>query len=222
MPHEELSIIDEQQKLGTNVQTDLLGVFEVPATAGAWRITWSRVVGRQRISTVVQRRDGSTEESEQDAKRMVGERLGVLTCDPQAAVPTGMDAKGKSDPRLSFRDQRLAPLQVVIGTVAAVLGIVALAAGIAGYFRGVLVWPMRLLAFAAAALLLYPGEGFRLGDLRVGYTDLAGLAVIVGIVLLGGRRPSDSRPAANRQPAGLTPDRVTRADEQDTADESSV
>ena len=73
----------------------------------------------------------------------------------------------------------LAPLSAVIGPfVVGVLGVTAFAAGLAGYLFGALSLPLRVLAFAAAALLLAPGPVVTFAGLAVPLLDVSGLALL--------------------------------------------
>lgn len=75
------------------------------------------------------------------------------------------------NPELLFQGS---PLGVVKALVTALIGIYALSCSIEGYMKKSLVWPFRVLLFAAALLLI---------DSRL-WTDAAGLVIVVGIYLL--------------------------------------
>ena len=85
-------------------------------------------------------------------------------------------------PQLLFLEPvtgELAPLTAVIGPfVVAVLGVMAFAAGLAGFLFAPLSRPLRVLAFASAALLLAPGPEVPLGGVAVPVLDVAGLALL--------------------------------------------
>lgn len=193
--------------------TDERGGFQLPARAATWRVDWLRFEPVEDESA----NDSEDSDTGDAADQAVGgegsggesgittevrlailnrERLGVLTCDPEARVAedesaaktAAVGAAKSEDPRLTFKDQRLSILQVVMGTTAAVLGIVALAAGIAGYLRGPMGVAWRVLAFVAAALMLYPGEGFRLSGVNIGYGDLAGMGIFLVLMAFGSRK----------------------------------
>ncbi len=67
---------------------------------------------------------------------------------------------------------------VAVAVTAAVLGVLALAMGLTGYLRSRLSVPVRVLAFAAAGLLLLP-------HLQVAGRDVGLLVNLIGLVLLG-------------------------------------
>ena len=67
------------------------------------------------------------------------------------------------------------PLGIVKALLTAVIGIYALSCSIEGYMRKPLHWALRALLFAAALLLIDSGL----------WTDLAGLAIVAGMYLLG-------------------------------------
>lgn len=165
------------------VTTSPTGEFQLPPEVTTWRLVL--------VTDQTGESQASVSETDSASKDPVRLTLGDLTFDPQAVE----SEDGGADPRVRFVDRRLPALQIVSGTVAAALGIVALAAGIAGYLRGPLPLVLRLASFAAAALLLYPGAGFTVGGVRVGLTDLIGVAVLVGVVLVNRAAPAPTAAA---------------------------
>ena len=89
-------------------------------------------------------------------------------------------------PQLLFLDPvsgDFAAFTTVVGPfVVGALGVTAFAAGLAGYLLNPLSLALRVLAFAAAALLLAPGPTVALGGLAVPVLDAAGLALLVLLV----------------------------------------
>ncbi len=71
---------------------------------------------------------------------------------------------------------------VAVSTAIAVIGIVSLAAGLAGYFRRPLTVWERLLAFAAAGALLFPGYANLIEGLRVTASDVVGALLFLALV----------------------------------------
>ncbi len=68
-----------------------------------------------------------------------------------------------------------------LGIVTAIVGMFGVSMGLEGFFRGRLIWPLRLFAIAGGLLLIYPGI----------LTDVIGVLIVGGIVALkwlGGRR----------------------------------
>ncbi len=98
-------------------------------------------------------------------------------------------------PELLFLDPAtggLASLTSVAGPlVVGVLGVTAFAAGLAGYLRGPLSTPLRILAFVAAALLLAPGPSVSVVGLAIPVLDAGGFvlfALLVGASASAARR----------------------------------
>lgn len=78
-------------------------------------------------------------------------------------------------------------VMIVLQTLAAAIGIIALASGLAGYFRGSLSIFSRVLMFASASLLLYPGRnGIEAGPAVFYYTDLIGFVLFAVLAALPG------------------------------------
>jgi TRAP transporter 4TM/12TM fusion protein len=73
-----------------------------------------------------------------------------------------------------------AALDVVGAVVLAVLGIVPFAAGIAGYLFTSLSPALRLLLFAASALLLLPGGSIQIGGVELSLLGIGGLVLLAG------------------------------------------
>jgi TRAP-type uncharacterized transport system fused permease subunit len=73
-------------------------------------------------------------------------------------------------------------LAVLLSVTAATLGVLALAAAMAGYLFSPLGWPMRMLAFAAAACSLYPDQT-SIGASRISFVDLIGAAILVFVMV---------------------------------------
>jgi hypothetical protein len=71
---------------------------------------------------------------------------------------------------------------VLLSVTAATLGVLALAAAMAGYLFSPLGWPMRMLAFAAAACSLYPDQT-SIGASRISFVDLIGAAILVFVMV---------------------------------------
>ena len=67
---------------------------------------------------------------------------------------------------------------VALAVTAAILGILALAASISGYMFGGMGWALRFVLFAAAMLLLFPGEPIELGPLSVRPFNSAGALIL--------------------------------------------
>ncbi len=63
--------------------------------------------------------------------------------------------------------------EVVQVAITSVLGILALGVGLEGYLKGVVPWPLRIIALAAGLFLIYPGT----------VSDVVGFAVVAGIFL---------------------------------------
>ncbi|MDA1015178.1 MAG: TRAP transporter fused permease subunit [Planctomycetota bacterium] len=153
--------------------TDYQGMFHQQMRSGSWRV-------------VVELGDTSGEGASEPEKIA----LGILDIDPtritQSDGPVNKpgDVEQKVDERALFIDQRLSYTQVVTSSIAAALGIIALAAGIARYFFVPMSLLCRLLAFASAALLLFPDKGFLLGGINFSITDLAGLALLIVVCVL--------------------------------------
>ena len=70
-------------------------------------------------------------------------------------------------------------VSIVYATVIAALGVIALAGGLAGFMFSTLSGVWRVLSFAAAALLLAPGQGFALAGVSVSPLDVAGVVLLV-------------------------------------------
>ncbi len=85
-------------------------------------------------------------------------------------------------------DGELDWMRVFLSVVVAVVGLVPLAASIAGYLRGRLVLWLRLVLFAAAILLLWPGRE------PVGVPQLAGAVVVILVLLAPPRWFTPSAP----------------------------
>ena len=81
-------------------------------------------------------------------------------------------------------------VSVLLAVVPAVLGIVVLAAAIAGYMKRPLSLPVRLLAFVAAALLLFPDQGLVVAGQNLSISDLVGLVLFVVVFGIGSRPES--------------------------------
>lgn len=75
--------------------------------------------------------------------------------------------------------------EIVLGSITAVLGSVALGSGLMGYFLTRLNWPMRIVLLIAGFGLIKPGV----------YTDLFGLAVLVGLYLWQQKARREATPA---------------------------
>lgn len=86
-------------------------------------------------------------------------------------------------------------LAVLLSVTAATLGVLALAGGMAGYLFSPLVWPMRLLLFAAAACSLYPDQA-SLGASRISVIDLIGAAILVSVMVASYRSSHRATAAA--------------------------
>ena len=59
-------------------------------------------------------------------------------------------------------------LEVIQLVITAIIGILGLGVGLEGYFKGTLIWPLRIVSIAAGLLLLVPGT----------WTDIAGIVVL--------------------------------------------
>jgi TRAP transporter 4TM/12TM fusion protein len=103
------------------------------------------------------------------------------------------------------------PVAVLHAFSAAVVGILALAAGLAGYLRHPVSWPVRILLFASAALLLAPIT--QIGAVRVGLSvDLLGATLFLAVALVNFFRgrgdstqpatPTDSATSSTAQAVG--------------------
>ena len=77
-------------------------------------------------------------------------------------------------------DATLASLALPL--VMAILGVTSFAAAIAGQFRNPLALPLRLLMFAAAALLLAPGPSVAVAGLQVPVFNTAGIVLFGSVV----------------------------------------
>ena len=78
--------------------------------------------------------------------------------------------------------------RVAAAVAVAVVGILAFAGGIAGHLRRNLGTASRTVLFAAAALALVPAKGAQLGGLGISWWNLAGVALVAGVVTLVGRQ----------------------------------
>jgi TRAP transporter 4TM/12TM fusion protein len=67
---------------------------------------------------------------------------------------------------------------IALAVTAAILGILALAASISGYMFCAMGWALRLVLFAAAMLLLFPGEPIELGPLSIPPFNSAGALIL--------------------------------------------
>ena len=67
---------------------------------------------------------------------------------------------------------------VALAVTAAILGILALAASISGYMFCAMGWALRLVLFAAAMLLLFPGEPIVLGPVSIPPFNSAGALIL--------------------------------------------
>jgi TRAP transporter 4TM/12TM fusion protein len=76
---------------------------------------------------------------------------------------------------------------IAYATVIAALGVCALAAGLAGFMFSVLTGAQRALSFAAAALLLAPGQGIELFGVRILILDVAGI-ILLALLAVSSRR----------------------------------
>ena len=89
-------------------------------------------------------------------------------------------------PQLLFLDPatgELASVAAVVGPLlVGVLGVAAFAAGLAGYLFSALPLSLRVLAFAAAALLLAPGPTMALAGLAVPILDVSGFVLLAALV----------------------------------------
>ena len=79
--------------------------------------------------------------------------------------------------------------QATLGSLAfplamAILGVTSFAAAIAGQFRHPLALPLRLLMFAAAALLLAPGPSAAVAGLQIPLFNAAGIALFGSVLVL--------------------------------------
>ena len=81
-------------------------------------------------------------------------------------------------------------------TAIAALGVLALAAGLAGFMFHPLTAVQRLFSFAAAALLLAPGQGIEVLGTRVLILDVAGVLLLGTLALLNRRSTSAARRSA--------------------------
>ncbi len=86
---------------------------------------------------------------------------------------------------------------VALAVTAAVLGILALAASISGYMFGAMSWVHRLVLFAAAMLLLFPGEPVEIGPLSVPpFNSAVALILVIAATINWRSRGSDAPPPA--------------------------
>jgi TRAP-type uncharacterized transport system fused permease subunit len=86
----------------------------------------------------------------------------------------------------------LAPAWSVVEPVfAGTLGVVAFAAGLAGFLRAPLSGLQRVLAFAAAGLLLAPGPSVALAGIAVPVLDVAGFALFLVLVVANRGQPGE-------------------------------
>jgi TRAP transporter 4TM/12TM fusion protein len=98
----------------------------------------------------------------------------------------------------------LAPLVTVLGPlVVGILGVTAFAAGLAGYLRHPLTHALRVVAFAAAALLLAPGPSIDVAGISLPVLDTAGFVMFVALVVLN--RPSASGTGRGASAAHASP-----------------
>ena len=206
----QIEVVRTNNDEATLLTTSSTGVFRWPATEGTWDISLlnpKELEAADQSDETVPDED-AVEESKTDDESLVvvqqtrtveiiRERLGTVSFDPKAPKPVeGEDAE---DLRIKFSDTRLSWMQVILGTIMAGLGIISLAAGIAGFLGRRLSTFVRVLAFTAAALMLYPGDGLRVAGLQIGYTDMAGLLVFFFVVMTGSKQPPTS--AGGSQPA---------------------
>jgi TRAP-type uncharacterized transport system fused permease subunit len=76
---------------------------------------------------------------------------------------------------------------IALAVLIAVLGILPLAAGIAGFLFSELSALLRSLLLIAAALLLFPGDGFSMAGQQISYGSLVGLALLLAVAVTSWR-----------------------------------
>jgi TRAP transporter 4TM/12TM fusion protein len=89
---------------------------------------------------------------------------------------------------LTNAGEALSLISVVIAVIVAVLGVVSFASALAGYFFNPLSTAFRITLFIAAALMLYPEQGFSVGKLNLSITDLMGGALLFTIAIMNRRQ----------------------------------
>ena len=90
---------------------------------------------------------------------------------------------------------------VALAVTAAVLGILALAAAIAGYMFGAMTWALRMVLFAAAMLLLFPGEPVEIGPLSIPPFNSVGALILAIAATINWRSRGNDTPPPAESPA---------------------